>query len=1012
MLTAADFPAFIEEVFGRPPFTWQTDLVHQVLAEGRWPDVIDVPTGLGKTSMIDISLFVTACQSGVPEPSTLARRRIFFVVDRRIVVDEAKTHADLLARRINSAEKNSVTARVRSSLAALTGRSARTSVVSVTRMRGGATWAANWLDRPDQIAIVLGTVDQVGSRLFFRGYAVGDRRRPLDAAFTGIDSLILVDEAHLARPMIQSMEAAFARDSTSIDIPRATVIQLSATSAAPSGHVFALDADRHRHDAEAQRRLNARKSLVLAETTKSKFVGMVSDCTEHLLRSQDATSTAPHWKRVLIVCNTVDRARAVHSELEARRQRKSAPLDAPLLLLTGRTRAIEREAIVDEAVALFGVGRERSESAGPAILVATQTIEVGANLDADALITESAPWDSVVQRLGRLNRIGRFAEDRRDSAGRAIVVHDGEALGPVYGERRDRCWSTLQTLAGTAPCNLATDAASTHGMDVSPLACRTLTARMPGDALAEPAQAPILLTATLDAWTQTGPVPLVDPPLDAYLHGFDGSLAPVTVLWRDRLTDFDGSTVHAEHADALLRSVPPLAEEQLDVPLSAMRAWMSGRSSLAISDLDTGDLGIDPKGDDNEVEVLAMRARDLGGAAQSWTWVRWQQLRPGDVVVVPSSAGGVDEHGWNARSRSPVDDLSELAAVRRGRPRLYLDADLGERLGLDAAATATLATAIDDLKRADHDEESESLDHVKQALAAACRESIRPGATSPWTLLDLTHLADWLDADSPRLVHVSNSPDTAIGDPSRWAIATVLTGGKVPTETDSPVSSGAFMDDGDPAGTSVGGRVALSQHHRNVAARAEEICQVLGLNPLLTQTVTLAARWHDIGKVERRFQAMLHGGNHLAALGAEEPLAKSGMNPDDRRMWARARELSRLPRGARHEAWSASLLRARLRDSWPSTDIDVELLIHLVASHHGHARPWLPPVFDSEGTKESMEITADVDGVTIGVATADTVDVDQPQRFAVLNERYGRWGVALLESIVRCADMTVSSEGS
>jgi CRISPR-associated endonuclease/helicase Cas3 len=59
-----------------------------------------------------------------------------------------------------------------------------------------------------------------------------------------------------------------------------------------------------------------------------------------------------------------------------------------------------------------------------------------------------------------------------------------------------------------------------------------------------------------------------------------------------------------------------------------------------------------------------------------------------------------------------------------------------------------------------------------------------------------------------------------------------------------------------------------------------------------------------------------------------------------------------------------------------------------------------------------QEVTAVIDGEKVTVSSARTVDLDQPARFARLNDRYGRWGLALLEAIVRCADMTVSEEGS
>ncbi|ANZ13462.1 hypothetical protein O1L44_30545 [Streptomyces noursei] len=95
----------------------------------------------------------------------------------------------------------------------------------------------------------------------------------------------------------------------------------------------------------------------------------------------------------------------------------------------------------------------------------------------------------------------------------------------------------------------------------------------------------------------------------------------------------------------------------------------------------------------------------------------------------------------------------------------------------------------------------------------------------------------------------------------------------------------------------------------------------------------------------------------------------------------------------------------------PHTDgQDEELLVHLVASHHGHARPLLPPVPDPDPVEVTCTMP-DQQQVTISSA-AMGVDWDGPDRFAALNRRYGPWGLALLEATVRLADMACSEEGT
>jgi CRISPR-associated endonuclease/helicase Cas3 len=87
-------------------------------------------------------------------------------------------------------------------------------------MRGGVDWLWLWIERPDRHAITTGTVDQVGSRLLFRGYGVGDRLRPIDAAMVGTDSLIVIDEAHLSDPFLSTLSDVLAMGEENVGRPR------------------------------------------------------------------------------------------------------------------------------------------------------------------------------------------------------------------------------------------------------------------------------------------------------------------------------------------------------------------------------------------------------------------------------------------------------------------------------------------------------------------------------------------------------------------------------------------------------------------------------------------------------------------------------------------------------------------------------------------------------------------------------------------------------------------------
>ncbi|HWF20831.1 MAG TPA: type I-U CRISPR-associated helicase/endonuclease Cas3 [Acidimicrobiales bacterium] len=1017
-----EFVDFFAEVHGVRPFPWQNDLVTHVERHGAWPEVIDAPTGLGKTALLDIAVFVAArSERGGP-----GRRRTFFIVDRRIVVDEAYMRACQLSSALDHAiadGQDSAVGHVARALrriapdagapltvpAPVTVAPTRRSVLPVTRMRGGITWDAAWLDRPDLPGLVVGTVDQLGSRLLFRGYGVSDRRKPIDAALVGTEALILVDEAHLAEAMLRTLHDAQRRDPGVEGVAPATVVQLSATPGSSGRRTFHFDVAAHRANDLAWSRLTATKDLRLDNCPTKATVDTMAGHAARLVRQGSGT--------VLAICNTVDRARLVHAALLKTAGGACEPLDAEVLLLIGRSRPGDREALTARLLPRFGVDRDRDQAQRPSILVATQTVEVGANLDADGLVTESAPWDALVQRFGRLNRLGRVTGEKVE----AVVVHDGEP-DPVYGAPRLATWTWLAGLVDAGGGTL----------DVSPLACRDLDP--PAGVAADRSPAPMVTTPILDAWVRTAPPPHPDPPVAPYLHGLGSQAASVSIAWRDGLLDddpLDGGERAADDVGLDLAALPVLAAEQVEVPLHAARRWLAGESPPPVSDLEAEAAGDDKVRTVTEpFRALAWRqtsriASEADGGSPvggRWTWVEAGDLRPGDALVVPAERGGLDRFGWAPQSNETVVDLAEAARFTPLQPgsdwrrRLRLDRGTPTRLGLTGTDATELRRHLRELATDDDASTAASSEQLGPWLAAVIETAhdAHPGGDTDerlpgtaWTPAALATLMAWLRAGVDVVPVTDRAVDVLLGDDRPTGDRYLLTARHHADVVE--------RDDELPECSSIGLRaVTLAAHHTNVGDRARQIATAIGLTTELIRAVELAARWHDLGKTEPRFQVMLCGGDPYAPLLLNEPLAKSGIDPDDRAAYRSARLRSGLPPGARHEAWSAGLVRRHL-DRPGAEPVDHDLVVHLVASHHGHARPWLPPVIDSTPTEVNAAVHA---GDTTAPASPEqvrsdeTVDLTHPARFALLNGRYGRWGLALLEAIVRCADMTVSGEGS
>ncbi|HUC70070.1 MAG TPA: type I-U CRISPR-associated helicase/endonuclease Cas3 [Stellaceae bacterium] len=613
-LTSADFPAFFKAIWGFDPFPWQQRLLHRLATgedaesdyreePGHWPAVLDLPTGAGKTAALDIAVFHLALEAAQGQ----ARRapiRIAFVVDRRLIVDDAFARARHLCRSLRwsllgDKDANSVLRKLPEAEAALRRVRAepvvRRAAVRLSQLagrgqpaliarslRGGAPREDDWARTPVQPTILCSTVDQVGSRLLFRGYGVSDRMKPIHAGLLGSDFLILLDEAHLSAPFRQTLTGI-----TRLRRPDAApfeVALLTATPEAAAEPPFALSADDRMHPVLAAR-IRAPKPARLAEIvgkqgvdTEARRADVVAAEAKSVLAALQATIANP---AVAVVVNRVARARAVFERLKENLN-PAAQLDAEaepavdVKLIIGMARAVDRDRIAGALGPIRTGPRDAlRDLERPLVVVATQTIEAGVDIDFDGLVTEAASLDALRQRFGRLNRAGRPITSE------AVVLAHKEDVGvkaddPVYGKQIAATWNVLQRLMAAAGGFVDFGVEALHSQLSSEEAARL--AKSTGNA-------PILLPAYADLWSQTWPIPAADPEVALFLHGAERSPASVQIVWRADIEAEDLRAARSEKADRtrlieLLTMVPPRTAEAIEVPVWAARAFLRRRGPM------------------------------------------------------------------------------------------------------------------------------------------------------------------------------------------------------------------------------------------------------------------------------------------------------------------------------------------------------------------------------------------------------------------------------------------------
>jgi len=870
------------------PFPWQEELLRRFIA-GNIPRALDIPTGLGKTSVMAIWLVARAAGADVP-------RRLVYVVDRRAVVDQATEVAEQLR------DFTALTPQFTQALGLLRP-------LPISTLRGQFIDNKEWLEDPASPAIVLGTVDMVGSRLLFSGYGVSRKMRPYHAGFLGADSLIVLDEAHLVPPFERLVEQLATQydahgrplgpeDPALQKLMSLRCLSLSATGRErQSDETLRLSASDQTHSI-VRKRLAAPKSLQLKEEVSDKELPDTL-AAEAWALSEKGTQPV----RLIVFCTSRDHAQKVQEALRTL-SAKSTPIDTELFV--GGRRVYERE---EAALWLSSRGFIAGSKARPeraTFVVSTAAGEVGVDLDADHAVCDLVAWERMVQRFGRVNRRG-----------------DGNATINVVPVKTDDPAQTAQRNAVLELLGSLPQSKNGGAIDVSPGALAALKETRGIHVLIERASSPAplhppLTRAVLEAWSMTSLEEHTGRPNVApWLRGWPDQEEDLqtTVVWRTYLPSTDrGELLSQRNLEAFRSAADPHLAEKLETETKRVVEWLTKRIKT-LRDLQPED-------------------------AESDRFER--PLRTKDVIGVI-----LDSRDSNARLVS-VDDLSS----RRDNRDDFTRALQGATLILDRRVGGLRSGLLAD----DADDHVMDVTELEPSVDESAKNA--PTRIVPFRVRRVVDDEDVAPIGwrAEACVPIRSGED---GD-LEWFIIESLVGTAAESEEGRSGAKRAQL---------------LDEHQRWAEDEAKRIGSRLGLSGDYDEVLTLAARLHDEGKQALCWQRAFHAPSD----GCPPFYAKTTRSPNQKILGGYRHELGSLPYAEADPRVQA--LAPELR----------ELCLHLVAAHHGFARPLISTTGAPEPPTRLIE-------------RAQTIAL----RFAKLEQTWGPWGLAYWEALLRAADQKAS----
>jgi CRISPR-associated endonuclease/helicase Cas3 len=962
-MSPADFFTQSYEALRAPytPMKWMERMFAEIIG-GKPRSLVDLPTGTGKTELVIIWLLALAWYGRDQTKHKPVPRRLVWIVNRRVLVQQVFRIANDLRTKLNSNESAKLKT-IQDDLRKVCGEA--NEFFRVVELRGQIVQDRDWAIRPTLPQLIIGTVDQIGSRLLFQGYALGKWGRPQQAGLLGVDSWVAMDEAHLVPAFVLTLRQLRERCSVATDglpSPFNTIFshlpfwltELSATPGLPHPSAekpFSL-MDEEKSDGTIADRIlafNSRRVQIqlLDQPNKS------NKPKEILPKALIDAAANCNVMRVAVFVREVATADKIAAGL-----RKKGISQSRICKITGRIRGYERDRLArQDAFKVFLSERSGSTEGGDAenfFLIGTAAAEVGLDADADVILCDFAPLPTLLQRLGRLDRRGtlsrRWADGNGEPPTMRIFSWPLEAKSKIQEKLRSLAnalkndgepysaelmagthWLAVSEAKGDAKAEKSETDALINAATWSVLDPKDGACTSPKDWLesefarvaAGPVMVPPVTDAVLDYWSATTEdrSPHLSPHPFLYgLYGDEEGTPLVGLAFRLEVEALREAAISddkdPDKPDAaagvleIFERFPPLRAELHYVKLSAAREWLESPEA--------------------EQQPLVFRYHD-----------QWQ-------------AKSVGESGDKvARLLGPNATLILPASVVMRKPC--------KKLLEDCQETSDRDTALCDV-----------LDGVSES--ARYRREIEPATGR--TGSDRAFLWDFPVEESEASV-----PAAARCERKKWklSLTKVLEIGNSDHEfryfrprKDEGLED-QYLDD-------YNGKCG---HLSRAEAESVRLAEAVAPRDVFLKTLlSVAACQHDEGKRHPKWQ---------------HAFGRQGNQPEIAKLVPGLERPAPL-HGFRHE-WES--LR-RLADTGVTAPSDIsqaahslwrDLFFHLVGVHHGHLRPSL---------NES--------GLTPGIESGkqNPLRLEAAERFIRMQRLLGRWRLAYLEALLKTADAEAS----